>query len=75
MSQRRCFAFEAARRAPPNAAAVRLTVEELVIDGDAGNVRMDLPNLVDEAALTAARRKHERVTLADFTDTLEPASR
>jgi cell division protease FtsH len=37
----------------------------------AGMVGADLKNLVNEAALTAARRDHERVTLADFTDALE----
>jgi cell division protease FtsH len=36
-----------------------------------GMVGADLKNLVNEAALTAARRNHERVHLADFTDSLE----
>jgi cell division protease FtsH len=36
-----------------------------------GMVGADLRNLVNEAALTAARRNHERVQLADFTDSLE----
>jgi cell division protease FtsH len=36
-----------------------------------GMVGADLANLVNEAALTAARREHERVGLADFTDALE----
>jgi len=36
-----------------------------------GMVGADLRNLVNEAALTAARRGHERVQLADFTDSLE----
>src|SRR3954447_22995667 len=36
-----------------------------------GMVGADLANLANEAALTAARRNHERVTLADFTDALE----
>jgi cell division protease FtsH len=31
----------------------------------------DLKNLVNEAALTAARRNHEKVELSDFTDSLE----
>jgi cell division protease FtsH len=31
----------------------------------------DLANLANEAALTAARRQHERVAMADFTDALE----
>jgi cell division protease FtsH len=34
-------------------------------------VGADLANLVNEAALLAARRNHERVTEADFTDALE----
>jgi cell division protease FtsH len=37
----------------------------------AGMVGADLKNLVNEAALLAARREHERVTMADFTDALE----
>jgi cell division protease FtsH len=36
-----------------------------------GMVGADLANLVNEAALTAARRGHERATAADFTDSLE----
>src|SRR4051794_9756005 len=36
-----------------------------------GMVGADLKNLVNEAALTAARRNHERVELGDFTDSLE----
>ena len=36
-----------------------------------GMVGADLKNLVNEAALTAARRNHEQVELADFTDALE----
>jgi len=36
-----------------------------------GMVGADLANLANEAALTAARRNHERVALADFTDALE----
>jgi cell division protease FtsH len=36
-----------------------------------GMVGADLRNLVNEAALTAARRTHERVSLTDFTDALE----
>jgi cell division protease FtsH len=35
-----------------------------------GMVGADLANLVNEAALLAARRNHERVTMADFTDFL-----
>jgi cell division protease FtsH len=36
-----------------------------------GMVGADLRNLVNEAALIAARRDHERVTMADFADALE----
>ena len=36
-----------------------------------GMVGADLANLVNEAALLAARRKHDRVTESDFTDALE----
>jgi cell division protease FtsH len=36
-----------------------------------GMVGADLRNLVNEAALTAARRDHERVTSYDFSDALE----
>jgi cell division protease FtsH len=36
-----------------------------------GMVGADLANLSNEAALLAARRHHERVTMADFTDSLE----
>jgi cell division protease FtsH len=36
-----------------------------------GMVGADLANLVNEAALTAARRNHEQVMEADFTDALE----
>jgi cell division protease FtsH len=36
-----------------------------------GMVGADLANLVNEAALTAARRKHDVVEEADFTDALE----
>ncbi|MGD9570506.1 MAG: ATP-dependent zinc metalloprotease FtsH [Thermoleophilia bacterium] len=36
-----------------------------------GMVGADLRNLINEAALTAARRDHERVRAADFTDALE----
>ncbi|HXK14653.1 MAG TPA: ATP-dependent zinc metalloprotease FtsH [Gaiellaceae bacterium] len=36
-----------------------------------GMVGADLANLVNEAALTAARRNHEKVEEADFTDALE----
>jgi cell division protease FtsH len=36
-----------------------------------GMVGADLANLANEAALQAARRRHEKVTQADFTDALE----
>jgi cell division protease FtsH len=36
-----------------------------------GMVGADLQNLVNEAALTAARRGHKAVEIADFTDSLE----
>jgi cell division protease FtsH len=36
-----------------------------------GMVGADLRNLINEAALTAARRGHDRVTRADFADALE----
>jgi len=36
-----------------------------------GMVGADLKNLVNEAALTAARREHEVIGLADFTDSFE----
>ena len=36
-----------------------------------GMVGADLRNLVNEAALTAARRNHDKVTAADFSDALE----
>ncbi|MGH2808910.1 MAG: ATP-dependent zinc metalloprotease FtsH [Actinomycetota bacterium] len=36
-----------------------------------GMVGADLKNLVNEAALLAARRDHEKVTLSDFMDALE----
>jgi cell division protease FtsH len=37
----------------------------------AGMVGADLANLVNEAALLAARRTHEQVTMSDFSDSLE----
>jgi len=36
-----------------------------------GMVGADLANLCNEAALLAARRNHDKVTMADFTDSLE----
>jgi cell division protease FtsH len=44
---------------------------EAVAASTPGMVGADLQNLVNEAALTAARRGHDRVALADFTDSLE----
>jgi cell division protease FtsH len=44
---------------------------ESIASSTPGMVGADLRNLVNEAALTAARRNHERVQLADFTDALE----
>jgi cell division protease FtsH len=49
--------------------------DDVTLDGIAsttpGMVGADLANLANEAALTAARRNHEKVALADFTDALE----
>jgi cell division protease FtsH len=49
--------------------------DDVDLDGIAsttpGMVGADLANLANEAALTAARRNHEKVALADFTDALE----
>jgi len=36
-----------------------------------GMVGADIANLANEAALLAARREHEKVTMSDFTDSLE----
>jgi cell division protease FtsH len=36
-----------------------------------GMVGADLANLANEAALLAARREHDKLTMADFTDSLE----
>ena len=36
-----------------------------------GMVGADLAGLANEAALLAARRRHQRITMADFTDSLE----
>ena len=36
-----------------------------------GMVGADLANLANEAALLAARRRHDRVSMADFTDSLD----
>jgi cell division protease FtsH len=49
--------------------------EDVDLDGLAastpGMVGADLANLCNEAALLAARRGHDKVTMADFTDSLE----
>jgi cell division protease FtsH len=55
-------------RVVPLAADVDL---EALASSTPGMVGADLRNLVNEAALTAARRSHEKVELADFTDSLE----
>jgi len=44
---------------------------EAVAASTPGMVGADLRNLVNEAALTAARRSHEAVHMEDFTDALE----
>src|SRR6185312_13668014 len=68
---------------PPDQTGRRLILEvhtravPLAVDLDAlasstpGMVGADLRNLVNEAALTAARRSHDQVQTADFTDSLE----
>jgi cell division protease FtsH len=42
-----------------------------IASATAGMVGADLKNLANEAALTAARRGHDRVQFSDFTDALE----
>ncbi len=44
---------------------------EALASTTAGMVGADLANLANEAALLAARRGHDQVTMADFTDSLE----
>jgi cell division protease FtsH len=44
---------------------------ETIASTTPGMVGADLANLANEAALLAARRNHDKVTMADFTDSLE----
>jgi len=44
---------------------------EAIASSTPGMVGADLRNLVNEAALTAARRGHDKVAIADITDSLE----
>jgi cell division protease FtsH len=44
---------------------------EALASSTPGMVGADLANLANEAALLAARREHEKVQMADFTDSLE----
>jgi cell division protease FtsH len=60
--------LEVHTRSMPLAADVDLGV---LASTTPGMVGADLANLANEAALLAARRGHEKVTLADFTDSLE----
>jgi cell division protease FtsH len=67
--------------APGRAAILRVHTRSLPLADDVdldalasstpGMVGADLANLANEAALLAARRSHESVTRADFTDALE----
>ena len=70
---------------PPDRAGrlqiLKVHTRSLPLDGDVdlealaattpGMVGADLANLANEAALLAARRNHEKVSMADFTDSLE----
>ncbi len=60
--------LEVHTRSIPLAADVDLGVLAATTPGMVG---ADLANLANEAALLAARREHDKVTLADFTDSLE----
>ena len=44
---------------------------DVVAASTPGMVGAELKNLINEAAILAARRQHEKVTLADFNDALE----
>ncbi len=44
---------------------------EAIASSTPGMVGADLKNLVNEAALMAARRQHEKIAMNDFTDALE----
>jgi cell division protease FtsH len=44
---------------------------DVVASSTPGMVGAELKNLINEAAILAARREHEKVTLADFNDALE----
>ncbi|MGH2997529.1 MAG: ATP-dependent zinc metalloprotease FtsH, partial [Gaiellaceae bacterium] len=44
---------------------------DAIASSTSGMVGADLKNLVNEAALMAARRNHERVEVADFSDAME----
>jgi cell division protease FtsH len=60
--------LEVHTRSIPLAASVDLDALAATTPGMVG---ADLANLANEAALLAARRGHERVEMADFTDSLE----
>jgi cell division protease FtsH len=60
--------LEVHTRHVPLAPGVDLTA---IASSTPGMVGADLANLVNEAALLAARRNHEKVEQADFTDALE----